>query len=293
MPADGRIRRGAAATISVQLVDQYGDPAEASGTVTVGVVDATGASVLASGTATSAVAGSTGVYSVGIPAAVTAALGLLTATWTDDGDDSIWTTHHEVVGAFYASVAAIRASDPSLSDPAKYSDSVIRAGREVVEYEFEDICGRAFVPRYRRRRLTSRGGSTLVLPEPDLRSVQAIETVNSDGTTTVLTASDVATIDADPVGVARLGSGFPAGDIIVTWEAGTDRPPADVLDAFYTRVRDVLNRKHRTVPDRTSSFTSSENGTFTLVVPGQRGSITGIPDVDVVLRRYDSEALVA
>ncbi len=43
----------------------------------------------------------------------------------------------------------------------------------------------------------------------------------------------------------------------------------------------------RGVPDRTSSFTSGENGgTFSLIVPGQRGSKTGIPDVDVVLDRW-------
>lgn len=60
-----------------------------------------------------------------------------------------------------------------------------------------------------------------------------------------------------------------------------------MLGAFLTRVRDVLNRSNRGVPDRTSSFTSGENGgTFALIVPGQRGSKTGIPDVDVVLDRW-------
>jgi len=52
------------------------------------------------------------------------------------------------------------------------------------------------------------------------------------------------------------------------------------------RLRDVVNRAHRGVPDRASTFTSDVGGTYSLLVAGRGGSITGIPDVDVALRRH-------
>lgn len=292
MPDDSRILRGTPATVSGTFADQYGEPAAAAGTVTVHVTRADGTDVLAAGTAT-ATGASTGVHTVAVPVTETSTLDVLKAVWTDDGNDATVTTYHETVGGYYATVADVRTHDKVLEDRARYTDAQIRAARQLVEEEFEGICGRAFVPRFRRARLRVQGSSLLVLPEPDLIAVQSVHTVAGDGTLTPMDSATVAAIEADRDGVARISGSWPAVELIVAWETGKPAPPGDVLGAFHTRIRDVLNRDNRGVPDRTSSFTSAENGTFSLIVPGQRGSITGIGDVDVVLKRYGSEALVA
>jgi hypothetical protein len=283
--ADEQILRGSAATVSVLLRDQHGDPAEPSGTVTVGVVAADGTEVLAAGTATTA--GATGVRTRALTAAQTANLAVLTATWTDSGDSSTHTTTIEVVGGYYASPAEIRAGDITLGDETKYPDARIRSARTEVEFEFERVCGFSFVPRYRRTRLSGNGSGHLVLPDPYLRRVRSVRCHTSATTYTSLDAGAIASIPAEPAGVAvRTDGGYwPAGtdNIVIEYEHGLDRPPADIVGAFMLRIRDRLNRDRRGVPDRASTFTSEAGGTYSLLVPGQRGSITGIPDVDSVL----------
>lgn len=286
--ADEQILRGSAATISVLLRDQHGDPAEPTGTVTVGVVAADGTEVLAAGTATTV--GAVGVRTRALTATQTADLAVLTAAWTDAGDTSTHTTTIEVVGGFYASPAEIRAADVTLNDPTKYPDSRIRSARSEVEFEFERVCGFAFVPRYRRTRLSGCGSGRLALPDPHLRRVRSVRCYTSATTYTTFAAGELAAIPADPAGIAVRTDGgvWPAGvdNIVIEYEHGLDRPPADIVGAFMLRVRDRLNRDRRGVPDRASTFTSEAGGTYSLLVPGQRGSITGIPDVDSVLHDH-------
>lgn len=283
--ADEQILRGSAATITATFRDQNGDPTEPAGVVTVGVVDAAGVEVVPSGSATTS--GGTGVRQRTLTAAQTAQLGLLTATWTDAGDASTHTTTVEVAGGFYASVGQIRSSDLALADVERYPTARLLAARRTVETEFEAICGVAFVPRYRRVTLTGSGTSSLALPDPMLRVVRSAR-IYSDATTyTTLTADELAEIRPSDAGTAARQSGvWPCGTVVVEYEHGFDRPPADVLDVFWVRLRDVLNRSNRGVPDRTATFSPETGGTFSLIVPGQRGSVTGIPDVDVVLSRY-------
>jgi hypothetical protein len=282
--ADEQILKGVAATISAQFVDQHGDPVE-PGTVTVGVTAADGSVVLAAGTSTTTSTGLTGVRQRALTAAHAANLGILTATWTD-GTSTV-TTRVEVVGAYYASTREIVAADASLNNPSKYPPPRIQAARRLVETEFENICGVAFVPRYRRAWLCGNGDEELLLPDPMLRAVRSVR-VYSDATTySTFTAGELAAIPPNTAGRAvRTDRGYwPRGDdnIVVEYEHGYDLPPAPVRGAFLTRIRDVLNRENRGIPDRTSTFSAVEGGTYSLIVPGQRGSMTGIPDVDVVL----------
>lgn len=280
--ADERLLLGAPATITGRFRDQHGELAAPSGTVTVAVTDGAGAEVYAAGTATDA--GSTGVYSLDISAADTASLDVLTAVWTADGDDQTVTTRHAVVGGYYASVAELRAADEVYADTAKYPDAALRDARALVEDEFESVTGRAFVPRFRidvreLDRLTPR----LNLAEP-VRAIRWATLSDGDGSSTDL---DVSAVEVTQASVAHRPAGWPAGTITIGYEYGYGRPPADVLGAFLLRLRDVANRNRRGIPDRTSTFTATDSGgTFSLVVPGQRGSITAIGDVDVVLRRY-------
>jgi hypothetical protein len=284
--ADEQILVGTAATITGRFYDQDGDLAEPAGTVTVGVVDEAGATVVAAGTATTT--GSTGVRTYTLSASATSEPRVLVASWTT-GTVTV-TTRVEVVGGFYASVRQVRDSDPVLDDPRKYSSAQIVVARRAVEREFEDYCGVAFVPRYRRVRLDGTGRYELVLPDAELRSVRSVREYDEDNVFEAYTATELAAIPASRAGVAVRTDGeiFERGrsNIVVEYEHGYDRPPADVLEAFMLRVRDVLNRSNRGVPDRATTFTSDVGGTYSLLVAGRGGSITGIPDVDVVLKRY-------
>ena len=282
--ADQRVLVGASASLQSAIRDSDGDLVAAVGTVTVGVTTADGTEVLAAGTATTSP--STGIYAVAIDPPTQ--VDIYVATWTDDGTGISRTTYHEVVGGFYASLAEIRASDGVFQDTTRYPDADVIEARRLVETEFEQITDRAFVPRSRRVHINNRHASSeLVLPDPDLRSIRSVREYNGSSYTSIT----VSGVMADPAGIARVPgntseTAWPAADLVVEYEHGSERPPSDVLGAFYTRVRDVLNRPNRGVPDRTSSFTSADNGTFSLIVPGQAGFVTGIPDVDVVLERY-------
>lgn len=284
--ADEQVLRGSAATITATFRDQDGDAAEPAATVTVGVADEAGTTVVAAGAATTTV--STGVRSYTLTPAATADLRVLVATWTDGTTTT--TTRTEVVGGYYASVRAIRQSDPVLDDPRKYPAAAIVAARRAVETEFEDFCGVAFVPRYRRVRLNGSGREELVLPDTELRSVRSVREYDTDNNYEAFTATELAAIPANPAGLAVRTDGdyFERGDrnVVVEYEHGYDRPPQDILEAFFLRVRDVLNRSNRGVPDRATTFTSDVGGTYSLLVAGRGGSVTGIPDVDVALRRH-------
>ena len=284
--ADEQVLAGTAATISASFRDQDGDLAEPAGTVTVGVADEAGTTVVAAGSATAT--GSTGVRTYTLTAAATSVPKVLVATWTNGTTTT--TTRAEVVGGYYASVRQVRDSDAVLDDPRKYSAAQIVVARRAVEREFEDFCGVAFVPRYRRVRLDGTGRDELVLPDAELRSVRSLREYDEDGNYEAYTAAELLAIPASRAGVAVRTDDeiFERGrsNVVVEYEHGYDRPPTDVLEAFFLRVRDVLNRQNRGVPDRATTFTSDVGGTYSLLVAGRGGSVTGIPDVDVVLRRY-------
>jgi len=284
--ADEQVLSGTAATITARFHDQDGDLTEPGGVVTVGIVDEAGTTVVAPGAATTV--GSTGVRTYTLTAAATAAPTVLVATWTNGTTST--TTRVEVVGGFYASVRQIRDSDAVLDDPRKYSSAQIVTARRSVEREFEDYTAVAFVPRYRRVRLDGTGRVELVLPDAELRSVRSVREYDSDLNFETYTNLELSAIPASRAGVAVRTDGelWERGrsNIVVEYLHGYDRPPADVLEAFYLRVRDILNRQNRGVPDRATTFTSEVGGTYSLLVAGRGGSITGIPDVDVVLKRY-------
>jgi|GEM_PF-926995 len=285
---DQRILRGVAASLSFTNVDSDGSNTAASGAVTVGVVTGDGTTLVAAGTATTG----SNPYLYALTAANNTVMQWLTATWTDAGDSSTHTTLIEVVGAYYVSPAEIRNSDSSLTDAVKYSDARILQVRWDTEVEFETACGVSFVPRYRRVRLDGSGRGLLVLPDQMVRTVRSVRVYSDETTYTAFTVAELAAIDVSQ-GAGLIyrtdGNVWSAGckNIVVEYEHGFDRPPADVRQAFLTRVRSRLNFDKSGIPDRATTYVPAEGGTFSLATPGRGGSITGIPDVDVVLARYD------
>lgn len=293
MAALTRIAKSTAGTLSHTFeVDEA--PADSSTTVTYAVVDAAGVAV-ASGNATFAGAG-TGTYSFVLPAQ--AALKACTVTWsaTIASSATTATTYAEIVGGFFFTLAQARASDASLADNGDYTTADLVAARLEVEVECETICDRAFVPRYDRVVLDGSGTGEVLLrhSDPD-RSVAEVRTVRSvsmadspDGTFTAFTAAQVAdlAVTADGTLVRTGGDAFTEGrsNVVVELEYGLDRPPPDLIRQALVRFRTVLNTHKSGVPDRASSFTVAEGGTFRLDMPG--AFKTGIPTVDAAYGRY-------
>lgn len=289
-----RIAKSTAGTLSHTFtLDEA--PADSSTTVTYAVVDATGASV-ASGNATLAGAGS-GTYWFVL--AAQSALKALTITWsaTIAGAATIATTYAEIVGGHFFSLAEGRGSDESLDDATVYPLADLVAARLEVEVECENICDLAFVPRYARVVLDGTGTSELVLQHPDrtYRSVAEVRTVRSvimadspDSPFTTFSAGELAdlAVAADGTLVRTGGQVFTEGrrNVIVEFEYGLDRPPADLVREAKIRLRTVLNANKSGVPDRASSFTMTDGGTFRLDMPGPFK--TGIPTVDAAYGRY-------
>jgi hypothetical protein len=289
----GKVRVGWTQPATLTHVFEVGETAtDATGNVSVAVTDATGASVQ-SGNATH---GTTGVYTFGLNGQ--AALSWLDVAWsgTVAAAAVVQTDRVEVVGGFFFTLREGRDSDASLADRDKYPTTDLEAARLEVEEECETICDRAFVPRYLRVTLDGTGQSDLVLkhPEPD-RSVAHVRTIRSvqmapraDETFVSFTAAELAALQvADDATLRRLdGKTFTEGfgNVVVELEYGLDGPPAELVRAALTRFRSRLNLNKTSIPDRASSFTAGDGGTFRLDMPGAYK--TGLPAVDAVYARY-------
>lgn len=286
-----RIAKSSAGTLAAMfLLDET--PVDSTTTVTYAVVDATGASV-ASGNATHS---GTGLYTFVLPAQ--SALAALTVTWsaTIGGSATTQVTHAEIVGGFFFSLAEGRASDDSLEDTALYPVADLVAARLRVEAECERICDRAFVPRYDRVILDGTGTDQLLLslsaPDrsiADVRTIRSVKMANTlDSPFVAFTGAQLAalTTSADGTLIRTSGDIFTEGraNVIVEFEYGLDQPPADLVPATLTRFRTQLNFNKSGIPDRASSFTMTDGGTFRLDMPGPFK--TGVPLVDAVYAGY-------
>lgn len=281
-----RVLRTAAATIEHTFV--VGEtPTDSSTTVTVAVTDANGTAVQ-SGDATSAGAG-TGRYTVALtPQAL---LGLLTVTWTATIAAAVVAEVDEVeiVGGRLFTVAEGRASDPILSSTGKYTTEALTVALLETEQELEEITDRSFFPRYRREVLDGTGTGELLLPGNDLRAVRAVRVApRLDGTFTAFTAAELAALAITPDNTLLRadGAAWTEGrrNVVVEYEVGLARPPADLVRAAKNRFRSWCNVTRSGVPDRALSYTTAEGTSYRLDQPGAYK--TGIPDVDAVYGRY-------
>jgi hypothetical protein len=285
-----RVAKTAAATLTHTFYAYAGTASEAatdsSTTVTVAVTDANGAAVT-SGNATH---GATGVYTFALPAQ--AQLAELTVAWsaTIAGAAVVETDTVEIVGGFFFNLTDGRASDSSLSDTSKYPLADLAAALVEVEQECEWICDRAFVPRYRRVVLDGSGSSTLTLPDPDVRTIRSVSVAPRAGQTFVaLTSTELAAlvVKADST-LKRVDSNiWTEGDsnVIVEYEFWyTKSLPVGLLKAAKTRFRSRLNLNKSGIPDRASSFTAQDGGTYRILLPD--AFRTGIPEVDAAYSRY-------
>lgn len=263
-------------------------PTDSSTTpVTVAITDANGDPVQ-SGNATHAGA-DTGRYTFAL--APQAQLVELRVAWsaTIAGAAVVETDEAEIVGGRLFTLVEGRASDSSLSDETRYPTAALVTALLETEQEVEDICDRAFFPRYRRDVLDGTGNSELVLEGREIRSIRAVRVAPRVGQTfTALTVAELAalTVTDDNVLVRTDWAAWTEGrdNIVVEYEYGLDAPPSGLVRAAKTRFRDRLNIPRKGVPDRAISFTTPDGATYRLDQPGPWK--TGMPDVDAVYARY-------
>lgn len=181
------------------------------------------------------------------------------------------------MAAPYFTVAEARKL-PDLDDATKVTDAAIDAERVGAESDLEDACGLAFVPRVDTERLDGPGGPLLRLGH---RRVRAIQTVAILGQ--ALSTGELAALEVSATGLVRRHGGWPSalGSIQVTYEHGLDAPPFRGKRAAMLLVRDRL--VNGPIDDRAYQI-AGEFGPISLVTPGVRGSVFGIPEVDSFVR---------
>lgn len=276
--ANVRVMRGAPATITTSFPDQHGEPRLVA-SATVQARRADGSVLFASRPAVVGADGELDEVSTELSETDTGSLDELRITFSAGG--STVEAVVDVVGRYYFSIAAAREAQSALrKDVAKYPDETLIHVRQLVEEECELLCGRAFVPRYGRIVLDGTGCENASFTTPDLR---VIRSVSVDGTAVDMTGMTYDVTD----GIVWPDGYFPAGrrNVVVEFEYGMDSPPADLVDATITRLRNRLNRGQTSLDPRMTSM-SNEHGTWSLATPGQRGAMTGLPEVDEVYARY-------
>lgn len=288
-----RIARTAPATLSHTFV--VGETVVDPGVVTYAVTDANGTAVT-SGNATG-----TGATARTFDLPGQADLADYEVAWTGTiaGSTVVETDRVEICGGFLFGLVQARASDSSLDDTAKYPTSALAETRLAVERECEQICDRAFVPRYRRAVLDGSGTSALLLTDAewtalsrsagDIRTIRAARVASRYGAVPVaLTTDQLAACYVTGDGqLVRADGGIwteGVGNVIVEYEYGLDAAPEDLARAAMTMLRIRLNLSKSKVPDRASSFSIDGQGTYRL--NGAEAWKTGINDVDGPYARW-------
>lgn len=282
-----RILRGTAGVLEVTVyVDGTAtDPTVAS----VAVVDEAGNAVTVGAAALTGA--SSGKVTAAITPANTALVNNLTATWTltVSGTSQTFTTYHRIVGDWLFTEGEARAFDASaLASSSSYPDATILAARDRIADSFEEVCRVAFGLSYGREVLDGSGDVTQWLAANRVSAVRSIKyRARGETAWTAYTAAELADVLVDRNGRLEretLGS-FLYGrrNIAIEYEHGWQPIPDEVKRAALWLLRDQLAG---TDLPRNAISQSSELGTFSLSVPGLRGSYYGLPQVDEVVKRY-------
>jgi hypothetical protein len=272
---DSRILVGTPATLTATFYDG-GETAVDPGTVTVTVTRADGTVVVTDAATTGSGAAA---RSYTLPAQTR--LDHLTATWEGGLAGRVVTTHHDVVGGFYAELAEIRVLD-ALSNTTRYPTEKLAAARVQAEDRFDLATGVAWVPRHERETLSGNATPRLALRWARPRSVIAA-TIDGAAVTDLLTLRlyNWGVVERTAGNIFPVEAAGGGGNVVVEYTHGYDRPPADLKQAFLTYVRYLLLDTTSRIPDRASTM-STDFGTFQLVTAGFQRP-TGLPEVDAVL----------
>jgi len=190
----------------------------------------------------------------------------------------------EIVGGFLFNLAAARRQLRNID--ATFTMADMAALRTEVEQVAERISGGvAFVPRFKRVKVTGTGRTVLALPHPLLRAVRA---VSVDGV--AWTQPQV-----DAIGVSDSGVLYAEGaiftepitrgrpNIIVEYEHGMDMPPGEVTRQGIVHARSLVGVFDSGTPQNAVSFSVADGGVYRLAMPSRVS--TGVPTVDAAYAR--------
>lgn len=260
-------------------------PVDADGPVTVAIAGYAGA--YTGGTATH---GATGTYSF-TPAAALTAVDRLTLTWTGtfSGVVQTITTPVEVVGGFYAPLAAIRAADSSLSNTTTFTTAKLAAARANAEEQCERIMGRAFVQRCEVERLrTACNGSVY----PKWYGVRTVLAATVDGV--VYSASQLTALNLTAsrlVGPQHVDLFTTPGALVdIAYVHGDTTVPGELVEAVTQLTRIKVMKPTSSVPDRAERFVADNNARMFMLATATADK-TGYPDIDAILWRYRIPAI--
>lgn len=225
-----------------------------------------------------------GTYDYSFTAAQTAALNILTLTWSEAGGES-YTTYVEIVGGHLFTEAEARAFDnTAMSNATKYTDAKIAEERDRITDLIEQWTDVSWIERFKREQLTGDGSTELLLSR---HQVNTVVSATVEGT-----AQTVGDIDVDTVtGLLTHKTS--------TWTGPTAAYPRNVVVEYehgYKQLRDGVDRiallllRNRLVPssiaDKATTY-SDETGTFRLA-----GGPSGIPEVNDWIRDHNQRSPV-
>lgn len=280
-----RVLRGTPATVTVTF---YGGEAaqDADVDVTVTVKNPDGTTYSTSTALHEGAAGS-GQYKVNIPPQTNLTLFEVVWTGTFSGNPVTLTSYVEVVGGFYYTLSELRKYDPALANTTRFTTEALIEKRAEVEAEFEEICGRAFVPRFHREvRSIYTGENYLRTEKPEVFNITKL-TVDGADFTSWVTAGNIQRDPDDPhilhlfddaVGLAW------SDNVVLEYEYGLKRVPPLIKSVAKKRARGLLLGMNATIDERATVMAIPDFGTFNLATPGPK--YTGIPDIDAVLHRH-------
>jgi hypothetical protein len=209
----------------------------------------------------------------------------VTVAATVDGAAAASTFAVDVVGSDLVSLAALR-QEMGLSDSGRFPDWLLADYRDGYAEYVEQVCGRAFTPRYSIAHMVGRGARSLTLPYVD---VTAVRSATVDGETVDLST---VTILAGCM-LARSGK-WPVGDPVeVHVEHGmTSPPPRLVREVVRAIRRDLLARGAQSPSDML--WETVDGNTVRYSTPDARaGRPTGVMALDAVLDRYAASGRIA
>lgn len=287
--ANQRILIGTAATVTSLRLDADGVAADAAVGVHVTITRGDGTVIVNNQVATH---GTTGQYTYAPAATLNTQLDLWKAVWTDDTTGQTWTTYHDIVGAYVATMTDIRAFE-ILSDAATYPNATVIGRRAEAEDELERLRRVSFVPRYARLTLNGNNDCAIATGLGWLRAVRSVTIYTQQGSTsTAFSSAELAAcqptgLDAEAGRIVRAdGYLFPAGtnNVVIEVEHGYTGWGSDLRNAFLARLRYLLTSSNSALPQRAKAYTNSDGQLITLTMPDSDS--TGMPEVDAVYGRY-------
>jgi hypothetical protein len=285
MAYNRRVKKGTTATLTTYFYDDGENPID-KGAVTVSVASDLGA-VLQSGSATN----TSGTYTFALTTASTAAIDLLTVTWTSSTE--VQTTLVEIVGGFYFELNELRALN-DLSSPATYSTSKLMDARRWIEDIIDQNVNASFVRRYARDTFAAYA----LQPRLKLRNAAYAQKLLSVSVAGAQQSLSNLTLDHNNT-IVLTAQGTPwvlygLGIVDVRYEAAwSDNCPGDLRSVALqaARWRLISTDGQSGIPNRATSITN-EFGNVQLATAKVGDRPTGIPDVDAVILSYRDQVLV-